>query len=75
MYTIYDMENRGVVAKSGILGKDKKVVFPIGLSAYEKPLHNTIAKKSASNFGVYRIEFEKPRRKIGFLQRFFGWLF
>ncbi len=75
MYTIYDMENRDVVAKSGILGKDKKVVFPMGLSAYEKPLHNTIAKKSASNFGVYRIEFEKPRRKIGFLQRFFGWLF
>ena len=74
-YKIYDIENRMVVAKSGKISKDMKITFPMGLEAFEKPLHNTIAEKSEDNFGVFRIEFEKPKKKKGFFSRLFGWLF
>ncbi|WP_299111822.1 hypothetical protein [uncultured Winogradskyella sp.] len=74
-YKIYDIENRNVVAKPGKMPKNMKISFPMGLKAFEKPLHNSIAAKSADNFGVYRIVFEKQEKKKSFLERFFGWLF
>jgi hypothetical protein len=72
-YKIYDIENRKVVVKSGKVDKNLKINFPMSLSAFEMPLNNTIAKKSADNFGVYRIVFKE--KKKGFFGRFFGWLF
>lgn len=74
-FKIYDIENRNVVLKSGKLSGDKKITFPMTSSAYEKPLHNTIATKSAGNFCVFRVEFEAPKEKRGLLNRIFGWLF
>ncbi|MFC0605964.1 hypothetical protein [Winogradskyella pulchriflava] len=74
-YKIYDLENRAVVVKSGKISDNKKVMFPMALSAFEKPLHNTVATKSADNFGVFRIEFEKQKYKMSFFKRLFGWLF
>lgn len=74
-YKIYDIENRSVVVKSGEVGKDLKIEFPMGLKAIKMPLHNTKAKKSADNFGVFRIEFEAVKKKRGFFERLFRWLF
>lgn len=74
-YKIYDIENLSVVVKSGEISEDLKITFPMGLKVLEMPLHNTVATKSADNFGVFRIEFtEKPKRKT-FFGRLFGWLF
>ena len=73
-YNIYDIENRTVVAKSGKLTDNLKVEFPLALTKFEKPLHNTKATKSSDNFGVFRIEFERPEKKK-FFKRIFGWLF
>lgn len=73
-YTIYDIENRTVIAKSGKMPKSGKIKFPMALKSFEKPLHNTLAVKSAENFGVFRIEFKKPK-KGHFFKRLFGWLF
>ncbi|MEO1033129.1 MAG: hypothetical protein AAFX55_17125, partial [Bacteroidota bacterium] len=61
-YKIYDIENRKDILESGKLSKDKKLKFPMALSEFEKPLHNTIATKSVSNFGVYRVEFEDTKK-------------
>jgi parallel beta-helix repeat protein len=74
-YKIYDIENRSVLIKSGKISKYLKIEFPMGLKAIEMPLHNTITKKSANNFGVFRIEFKAPKKKKGLFQRLFGWLF
>ena len=74
-YKIYDIENKNVVAKSGKISNDMKITFPMGLKAIEKPTHNTMATKTSSNFGVFRVEFETPKKKEGFFKRFFGWLF
>lgn len=74
-YKIYDIENRTIVIASGKVSDDKKIKFSMTLPDFEKPLHNTIATKSASNFGVYRIVFEAKKKKKGFFKRFFGWLF
>ncbi len=74
-YKIYDIENRSVVVASGKVAKNIKLKFSMKLSAFEKPLHNTIAAKSHNNFGVYRVVFEKPERQKGFFKRLFGWLF
>ncbi|WP_157957310.1 right-handed parallel beta-helix repeat-containing protein [Winogradskyella tangerina] len=75
VYKIYDIENRHKVIKTGLLGEDMKITFPMGLSEFEKPLHNSVAVKSQGNFGVYRIEFESAKKTVGFHNRFFGWLF
>ncbi|WP_299336971.1 hypothetical protein [uncultured Psychroserpens sp.] len=80
-YTIYDVENVSKVLKTGTLSEDFKITFPMQLTAFEKPLHNTKAKKSLSNFGVFIIEF-KPQgtednsveKKEGVIKRFFKWL-
>lgn len=57
-YKIYDVENRKDIAASGIISADKTVSFPMGLTKFQKPLNNTLAQKTASNFGVFVIEFE-----------------
>lgn len=79
-YTIYDVENRNVVLKKGLLAEDHTVTFPMQLTEYEKPLHNSIAKKTIANFGVFIIEFENQRttqvteEKLNLFERFFNWL-
>lgn len=74
-FKIYDLENRNEVVKSGTISKDKKITFPMSLKDFELPLHNTVAAKSADNFGVYRIVFEEKTKKRDIFKRFFGWLF
>ena len=75
-YTIYDVENSCKVLISGMLSEDLTVKFPMQLTEYEKPLHNTKAIKTLDNFGVYIIEFsEAENEKKGFFARLFGWLF
>lgn len=73
-FKIYDIENRSVVISSGNVENDLKIKFPMELKAFEMPLHNDVATKSANNFGVYRIEFDESKKK-NFLKRLFGWLF
>ncbi len=74
-YEIYDIENRDVVIKSGKISKDFKIEFPMELKDFQMPLHNTVATKTAKNFGVYRIEFETKKKRKTFFGRFFDWLF
>ena len=74
-YNIYDAENRSMVIKFGKVSRDLKIEFPMGLKQIEMPLHNTVAIKSADNFGVYRIEFTKKAKRKTFFGRLFGWLF
>lgn len=79
-YSIYDVENPNVVLKTGTLPEDLKITFPMQLSEFEKPIHNTAAQKTLSNFGVFVIEFEDQRtvqvseENPNFLIRFFSWL-
>ena len=73
-FKIYDIENRTVVITSGEISKNLKIEFPLALTRFEKPLHNNTATKSANNFGVFRIEFEQPKKESLF-KRLFGWLF
>ncbi|WP_431136503.1 right-handed parallel beta-helix repeat-containing protein [Psychroserpens mesophilus] len=82
-YKIYDVENLEVILQTGTLSEDLKIVFPMQLTAFEKPLHNSIAKKTLSNFGVFVIEFEDQRKvqvsednedQPNVLERFFSWL-
>lgn len=77
-YKIYDAENRNVIAKSGIISEDLKVIFPMQLKDFEKPLHNASAQKTFSNFGVFIIEFEtqqtEVKKKVSVIKRFFNWL-
>ena len=75
VYKIYDIENRHIIAKTGQVNNDLKIEFPMGLKAYEMPLHNTTAKKSEDNFGVYRIVFETTKMQKGFFKRLLDWLF
>lgn len=58
-YTIIDVENHSEVLKSGIIGNDQKVTFPM-------KLNNGNKNKSLDNFGVYIIEFSTPK-KVGLL--------
>jgi parallel beta-helix repeat protein len=74
-FKIYDIENRTVVVKSGKLLNDLKIKFPMALQEFELPLHNSKATKSATNFGVFRIEFENKKKRKSFFGRFFDWLF
>lgn len=80
LYRIYDLENPSVIIKTGVLAEDNKVTFPMGLTRFKKPLHNSVAKKTLSNFGVFEIEFEDQQTaqdsedKPSLLKRFFNWL-
>ena len=79
-YTIYDVENLDSELKSGTLSEDFVVSFPMDQEAFTKPLHNTKARKTLSNFGVFIIEFnatttEVPtKKKDSAFKRFFKWL-
>jgi hypothetical protein len=79
-FTIYDVENPNVVLKKGVLAEDYKIIFPMQLTEFEKPLHNLVAKKTLSNFGVFVIEFEDQYRiqatenNTSLLERFLNWL-
>ena len=80
-YTIYDAENPNIVLKSGTLTNGFKITFPMQLTDFEQPLHNTKAEKTESNFGVFIIEFDDKNVKVisdgkkdNALQRFFKWL-
>ena len=71
-YTITDIENPGATVASGIV-KGNKVTFPMQLTEFRKPQHNSKAQKTHTNFGVYTITFDG--RRAGFFQRLFKWLF
>ena len=81
-YKIYDAENPKVILKSGTLTENLKVTFPMELTNFEKPLHNSKAQKTLSNFGVFVIEFETVSSAVdetqedrkGLFKRFFKWL-
>ena len=80
-YKIYDVENLNVILKSGILPVDGTLIFPMDNSNFEKPLHNTKAQKTLSNFGVFIVEFENnipseisTPKKDNVFKRFFKWL-
>jgi parallel beta-helix repeat protein len=68
-YKIYDIENPNKGIKSGKVVNDSEIVFQMNASVLELPLHNQIAKKTPSNFGVFIIKFEK---KLSFFERLFG---
>ena len=80
VFTIYDVENPDVVLKRGVLNEDYKITFPMQLTTFEKPLHNSLAKKTLSNFGVFIIEFEAAPviedtiENDNIFKRFFKWL-
>lgn len=74
-FKIYDLENRTEADASGKVPKNGIITFPMGLTEFQKPLHNTIAVKSADNFGAFRIVFEEAPKKKGLFQRLLGWLF
>ncbi|WP_298902693.1 hypothetical protein [uncultured Psychroserpens sp.] len=80
-YSIYDVENLDTVLKSGTLSDDFVITFPMQQKEFIKPLHNTKARKTLSNFGVFIIEFnteattEVPvKKKDNAFKRFFKWL-
>lgn len=80
-YTIYDVENISTVLKSGTLPEDFKITFPMTSTAFEKPLHNSKAEKTLSNFGAFIVEFEtqetsgaSTEKKDNAFKRFFKWL-
>ncbi|MEZ4797499.1 MAG: right-handed parallel beta-helix repeat-containing protein [Flavobacteriaceae bacterium] len=68
-YKIYDIENPEKIIKSGKIQSDSKVEFNMNLNDLQMPSHNTIAKKTPNNFGVYIVKFEK---KLSFFERLFG---
>lgn len=67
VYTIRDAEDYSKILKTGILGRDKKITFPMKLNRGDK-------NKSLDNFGVYVVEFSKKKR-VGILSQMFGWIF
>jgi len=69
LYSIRDVENYDKIIKSGMIGEDKKIVFPMKLNNGDK-------NKTLDNFGVYIIEFsELDKEKKSFFGKVFGWLF
>ena len=79
-YTIYDVEHPNVVLKKGVLTEDYKITFPMQLTEFEKPLHNSKAIKSIANFGVFVVEFETQKtvqiteKKPNMFERLMKWL-
>jgi len=67
VYTIRDVEDFSNSVKTGILGKDKKISFPMKLNKGNP-------NKSLDNFGVFIVEFSSPE-KVGFLSKLMDWLF
>ena len=57
-YEIYDVENPNKIIRSGKVSSNAVVEFPMNVSALELPLHNLMAQKTPSNFGVFLIMFE-----------------
>ena len=66
VYTIRDVEDFSNSVKTGILGKDKKISFPMKLNKGNP-------NKSLDNFGVFIVEFSSPE-KVGFLSKLMDWL-
>lgn len=80
-YKIYDVENLNTVLKLGTLPEDGHIIFPMNTTNFQKPLHNTKAQKTLSNFGVFIIEFENnipseisTEKKDNAFKRFLKWL-
>ena len=77
-YRIYDAENRNEIAASGIVNDSKTIVFPMSLTKFEQPLHNSTATKTLSNFGVFIIEFDEGKtsstEELNGFQKFLKWL-
>lgn len=77
-YKIYDVENRTVVVRSGVLGDDKKVTVPMSAIAFERPLYNQKTRKTPSNFGAFVIAFEANRtssvEELNPFQKLLKWL-
>ncbi|MBO6606149.1 right-handed parallel beta-helix repeat-containing protein [Psychroserpens sp.] len=81
-YKILDVENPNVIIKTGQLNADMQIFIPMDGSEFKTPMHNTKAKKTMSDFGVYRIEFESlekievkaQQESKSFFKRLFGWL-
>ena len=80
-FKIYDVENLSSVLKSGTLAADRTILFSMDNENFEKPLHNTKAKKTVSNFGVFIVVFENDipseistKKKDNAIKRFFKWL-
>ncbi|MBA6152772.1 right-handed parallel beta-helix repeat-containing protein [Gelidibacter maritimus] len=75
-YKIYDAENPSKIIRSGIIGASGQINFPLGLKELEYPLHNTLAQKSATNFGVFIVEFQGIKdvdAKPPLFKRLFEW--
>ncbi|SDS03445.1 parallel beta-helix repeat (two copies) [Formosa sp. Hel1_31_208] len=80
-YKLYDAERPNIILKSGTLSIDQKLIVPMQIADFQKPLHNTKAKKTLSSFGVYIVEFESALpvetseiKKGNIFKRFFKWL-
>lgn len=79
-YKMYDVEYPDVVLKSGRLTPDFKIIFPMQLAEIERPLHNTLAQKTLTNFGVFILEFDQEKKVLedknsdNLVERFFKWL-
>jgi hypothetical protein len=77
-YRIYDVENRKEIVTSGIIDDSKKIIFPMNISQFEKPLHNEKAEKTLSNFGVFMIDFDSNKttsaEELNSLQKLLKWL-
>lgn len=77
-YTVFDVENPKDVVASGITNATNTITIPMNSAKFKAPLHNTKAKKTSSNFGVFLIEFETAQtpateEATGF-QNFLKWL-
>ena len=65
-FIIRDVEDYSNVLKSGVLGKDKEITFPMKMNKGDK-------NKTLDNFGVYIIEFsELDIEKKSFFEKVFG---
>ena len=80
-FKVYDVENLNAVLKSGTFSNDGTILFPMDTQNFVKPLHNTKAQKTLSNFGVFIVKFENDipseistQKKESALKRFFKWL-
>ncbi len=66
-YKIIDIENPDASIKTGKVNKDVKIIIPMHLDKFDRPLHNEKAQKTLYNFGVYTIAFKIKRKS--FIQR------
>ncbi len=79
-YRVIDVENPENILDSGQISGDSMVQVFMDSSVFQKPLHNTNAKKTLSSFGVFQIEFESsietemPSEEKNSFERFLEWL-